>query len=62
MDKRLALGKSNPATCWTLTFGEYSLMGRSDGTYWLEHEGGEGMQLFPSDLEAAIAKYWQENF
>lgn len=41
--------------------GEFYIARRNDGTYWIEHESGEGMQTGKA-FEKAIADFYKENF
>lgn len=47
---------------FTLTIGEYTLTSFDEDSLWLEHESGEGMQVWNNDFEALIDNHFKENF
>ena len=42
-----------------LTVGNFTLI-HYDGGYWLAHASGEGMQVSPARLQAAMDTLWQD--
>lgn len=42
--------------------GVFRIIRLQDGTIWLCHKDGEGMETNAADLEKAIAKFFKENF
>jgi hypothetical protein len=48
-----------------LILGDYSLFRMTDGTTWLEHKDGEGMQVTGealTKLELLLQSFWKDNF
>lgn len=42
--------------------GEYTIGPRSDGSFWIEHDSGEGMQASKSGAEKLVGDFYKENF
>lgn len=42
--------------------GQYEIRKLRDGSFWIEHETGEGMQVKADSLEALITQYYADNF
>jgi len=45
-----------------ITVGQYEIRELSDGTYWLQHESGEGTQVSRDALEAWLTQLYSEVF
>ena len=46
-----------------IEIGNYEIRKLKDGTYWIEHSSGEGMQLYqPDKLELLIEQFYADNF
>ncbi len=45
-----------------MTFGKYTLTLHQEGWYWLTKEDGEGMGIYPEELERMLDKHFKENF
>lgn len=45
-----------------LHVGDISISKRNDGTFWLEHDSGEGMQTTEAIFAKAIKDFYRENF
>ncbi len=45
-----------------LHVGEYLITRLDSGDYWIEHESGEGMQVFRLNFEKLIADYYKSEF
>lgn len=45
-----------------ITIGQYEIRKLSDGSYWIEHESGEGMQVKADSLEACITQFYADYF
>ena len=45
-----------------IQIGTFYLARRNDGTYWIEHESGEGMRVSRAAMEKLIADFYKENF
>jgi len=45
-----------------LTVGEYTITRYNDNDYWIEHETGEGMQVFAHNFEKLIDEFYKEEF
>lgn len=45
-----------------VAIGPYLLVQNHDGSFWLQHESGEGMQTSAKVLEDAIRAFWREHF
>lgn len=43
-------------------FGEYRISPGHEGTYWIEHESGEGMGVDCDKFNSMIEKWYKENF
>ena len=43
-------------------FGEFTISTMDNDSVWLSHESGEGMQVWNSDFERMLRKFWDENF
>ena len=46
----------------TLTIGEFKITKRTDGSFWIESESGEVIQVDAEDLERAVEEFFRENF
>lgn len=42
--------------------GPYEIRQLQDGSYWIEHESGEGMQTAANGLIELIDKFYKDNF
>ncbi len=47
---------------FSLTIGDYTLTRLDDDSVWLEHESGEGMQVWNNDFADLIEKHFKEYF
>lgn len=45
-----------------IEIGTYEISKRSDGTFWIEHESGEGMQVSERALFELIHQFYKKNF
>ena len=45
-----------------IIIGKYSITSLPNGKFWIETDGGEGMECSTVALEAVIALFYQENF
>ena len=45
-----------------LIVGEYTITRFNNDSYWIEHEFGEGMQVFEHNLIHLIDKFYKEEF
>lgn len=45
-----------------LVVGEYSIEQMKDGSLWIAHDSGEGMQCPKAPFEAAVKAFYKENF
>ena len=44
-----------------ITIGKYTIS-RYENDYWIEEEGGEGMQVFEKNMIDLIDRFYQEEF
>ena len=47
---------------FTVRFGRYTVSTMDADSVWLEHDSGEGMQVWNTDIERAIDRLWIEEF
>lgn len=45
-----------------LIVGKYTITHDRDGDYWIEHESGEGMQVFKVNFETLIDEFYKLNY
>lgn len=45
-----------------LTIGQYEISELEDGSFYIEHESGEGTQVSKDDLEACITQFYADYF
>ena len=45
-----------------MDIGVYSLIELRDGSYWIEHESGEGMHVRKEVMEKLISDFYREHF
>ena len=45
-----------------ITVGQYEIRELSDGSYWIEHESGEGTQVARDAFEALITQFYADVF
>lgn len=57
-DERRLLARDIPR----LDIGKYLIAKLPDGSYWIEHRSGEGMQTSATKLCEAIDRLYKENF
>jgi len=46
----------------SIHIGEYEIRTRTDGSFWIEHDSGEGMQVTEDSLHQAISDYYRKTF
>lgn len=46
----------------SIRIGEFTISDYIPGSFWIEHESGEGMQVSRILLEEAIRKFYADNF
>jgi hypothetical protein len=45
-----------------ISVGEFTLLERSNGRFWIERQGGEGMEISAKEAEKMLADHWKEHF
>lgn len=49
-------------TGFSIRVGQYEIRELRDGTFYIEHSSGEGMQVRQDKLEALITQFYADNF
>lgn len=47
---------------FSIRVGQYEIRELNDGSFWIEHNSGEGMQIKKDTLEALITQWYTDNF
>jgi hypothetical protein len=45
-----------------ITVGQYEIRELSDGSFWIEHDSGEGTQVSEDTMEAMITQFYADVF